>query len=120
LPASVVLDHEAVADEFVRGVCCGSDELGGELLAQMFEAEALVHAQAEEDGFFEGFALEDVDGGGGGFLCCVVRELLRVGEADGSLGTQEHGVRVETEADVGVALPILAIVARLVGRWCEV
>ena len=50
----------------------------------------------------------------------VVRELVGIGEADGSVGAQQHGVRVEAEADVGIALPVLAIVAGLQGRGCEV
>ena len=49
----------------------------------------------------------------------IVREFVRVGEANGSVGAQQHGVRVETEAKVGVALPVLAIVARLVAAGAK-
>ena len=116
---AVVFEHEAVADELARGVFGGSEELGGKLLAELGEAEAFVHAQAEEEGLFEGFALEDIDGCGDRFGC-VVREVFGVGEADGAVGAKEHGVGVETEAEVGIALPVLAVVARLVRRGREV
>ena len=50
----------------------------------------------------------------------VVREVFGVGEADGAVGAKEHGVGVETEAEVGIALPVLKVVARRVRRGCEV
>ena len=123
LPVAVVLGEEAVADELFGGFADGGEEAGGGLRAEGCDVEAGVRAEAEEDGFFEGFVRPD---GGYDLGRCggvVGEELVGVGEADGGVGcvvAEEHGVGVEAEAEVGGAVPVLEVVARLMRGACEV
>jgi len=56
------MNHEAVADEFLRGVFGGQNKFGWKILAEWREAEAFVQAEAEEDCFFEDCAILNVEG----------------------------------------------------------
>lgn len=94
------------------------------MFAEGGEAYSGVEAQAEEEGFFEGgFGGEVVDlgrrdvlgqDGVQGWGGKVEVKVVGVGEANGAGGGLEHGVGVEAEAKVGVAMPVFEVVAGLV------
>ncbi len=109
MPATVVFDHESIADEFVRNLCGGSKELGRNLLAKLRDIEPFIHAQTQENGLFESLAFENIYGSDD-FLRSIFAVFVGIGEADGAVGAEEHRVGVEPEAEVGVTMPVLEIV----------
>lgn len=114
--------QQAGAGEFVDGGLGGGEKIGAEVMAELREIDAAVEAKAEEEGLLEGVFFVDVVNGLGG-CGAELREELRAGV---QVGVEvvwvcesyrcprlrlKHGVRVEAEAEVGVAMPILEVVA---------